>query len=1101
LKRRLQWLAIATASVCAAAHAHAADALVAGFQNPPNASKPRVWWHWIDGNVTEEGIRRDLAWFKAIGVGGVQNFDASIAGLFGTAPILIPEQGRVAYLSPEWRNTLRFAVNHARELDLEFTIAASPGWSESGGPWVKPQQAMKKLVWSETLIDGGARFEGVLPAPPRTTGPFQNVPFTRGFLPTDFRAPEYYADAAVIAFPAADLDASMPARRPVVTSSAGTIDGARLWDGDLTHAVPLSCDESQTAWIQVAFPKPATMQALTTLVRRPAPDSPFDTATGAAVWLEAADGAHGFRKVADVPRDGAMEQTVAFAPVTARVFRLTLARPVQPTTVCHEVSALVLHAKPRVHRFEDKAGFSARAIGPDDDTPTVESGHAIAKDAVVDLSGRLRVDGTLDWVAPPGRWVVLRLGYSLTGTVNHPASREGTGLEVDKLNREHVKAYFDAYLAHYRQALGPELIGKNGLAFMLTDSYEAGAANWTDDILLQFRTRRGYDPLPWLPVLTGRIVASASASDRFLRDFRSTLADLIADAHYGQLSASLRERGMGRYGESHEAGRVFVGDGMQVKKSADVPMGAIWTAPWGPPRESFDADIRESASVAHIYGQNLVAAESFTAFEHPFGYAPENLKPIADRALAMGLNRFVIHTSVHQPDSAPGPGITLGPFGQWFTRRETWAEQAGPWISYLTRSAYLLQQGRFVADIAYLYGEDNNITNLFAAKPPPIPAGYNFDYLNTDALLNVIQVRDGKLVAPGGGRYAVLALDASTRRMSLAVLRKIRDVVEQGATVVGARPERSTGLADDEAEFQAIAEQLWGRPTRDRAGRVYADRDLAQVLALLGVAPDLDFTAGEGDLRSVHRALNDGDLYFIASESETPRKVEASFRVVGKAPELWRADKGTREPASYRVVADRTIVPLHLAPHDALFVVFREPAVAAERVIPETISERIAEVKGRWELQFPPDRGAPAQVHLDTLSSWTELPHTGARYFSGTATYLTTFRADTRWLRDGARVQLDLGSVKNLADVNVNGRSVGILWNAPFVADITQALHSGENRLSIRVTNLWPNRLTGDRQAGAQPVATTTYNPFEASSALLPSGLLGPVTLWRVSAR
>ena len=1098
MKLHLPLLAVAAACVCAATRAQPSGALADAFQNPPDEAKPRVWWHWVDGDVSKEGVALDLAWLKEIGVGGVQHFDASVAGLFGAprAPAATRED-RLIYLSPEWRETFRFAVRRATELGLEFTIAASPGWSESGGPWVKPQQAMKKLVWSETLVEGGARFKGTLASPPRTTGPFQNIPFVQEFVRTEFSAPEYYADAAVVAFPAGASAVSMRALHPTVTSSSGPLDPARLWDGDLAQAVPLRCDKAATSWIRVSFSKPQTIRALTTLVRRPAPESPFDVATGGAVWLEA-EGAQGFAKITDVPRDGALEQTVAFAPVTARVFRLMLARPANADVEapCHEIAELVLHTAPRVLRFEDKAGFSARAIEPRDDTPSGELREAIDQNSVIDLADHLRADGTLDWTAPRGRWVVLRLGYSLTGRTNHPASRAGTGLEVDKLNRGHVKAYLDAYLG----ALGPDLLGKKGVAYMLTDSYEAGAANWTDDILMQFRARRGYDPMPWLPVLTGRIVASADASDRFLHDFRATLADLLADAHYAQLSVSLHERGMGRYGESHEAGRVLIGDGMQMKKSADVPMGAIWTSPWGPPRESFDADIRESASVAHLYGQNLVAAESFTAFDQPFGYSPEMLKPIADRALAMGLNRFVIHTSVHQPDSRSGPGVTLGPFGQWFTRHETWAPDAEPWISYLTRSAYLLQQGRFVADVAYLYGEDNNITNLFAVHPPAIPAGYNFDYLNNDALLNVIEAKNGGLVTPSGMRYAVLALDPSTRRMSLAVLRKIRDLVEQGAAVVGARPERSTGLADDEAEFQAIVARLWGSAANAPHSRIFADVDVAKALALLSVPPDCELgNAARDELRYVHRAIEDGDIYFIASASSAARRVEASFRVTGRAPELWRADSGAIAAAPYRVVADRTIVPLNLTPHDAVFVVFREPARATERVVPEPIVAKIAEVQGPWRLQFPPDRGAPAELQLNALSSWTDLPEPGVRYFSGTATYTTTVQVNATWLQRRARIQIDLGTVKNLAEVTVNERSIGVLWKAPFVADITEALHAGANRLTIRVTNLWPNRLIGDRQPGARPIASTTYNPYEATSPLLPSGLLGPVTLSRVT--
>src|SRR6185503_17651525 len=306
--------------------------------------------------------------------------------------------------------------------------------------------------------------------------------------------------------------------------------------------------------------------------------------------------------------------------------------------------------------------------------------------------------------------------YSLLGINNHPASPEATGLEGDKLNRKYVKAYLDNYMGQYKDAVG-QLMGKRGIQYVITDSWEAGAQNCTDEMVAEFGKRRGYDMHPWLPVLTGRVLESSEASERFLWDFRKTIADLTAEYHYDQISASLRERGMGRYTESHESGRALIADGMEVKRNADVPMSAMWTPGPGFPSTRYEADIHESASVAHIYGQNLVAAESLTAIGTAWAWSPETLKPTADLELASGLNRFVIHTSVHQPVSDKVPGLGLGPFGQWFTRHETWAELAGPWLTYLARSCYMLQQGKFAADVIYFYGEDSNITALFGDKP------------------------------------------------------------------------------------------------------------------------------------------------------------------------------------------------------------------------------------------------------------------------------------------------------------------------------------------------------------------------------------------------
>jgi hypothetical protein len=352
-------------------------------------------------------------------------------------------------------------------------------------------------------------------------------------------------------------------------------------------------------------------------------------------------------------------------------------------------------------------------------------------------------------------------------------------------------------------------------------------------------------------------------------------------------------------------------------------------------------------------------------------------------------------------------------------------------------------------------------------------------------------------------RYRVLALDPSTQRMSLPVLRKIRDLVEQGAKVVGEKPSMTPSLADDEAEFTAIAAKLWGPasgPQTAGKGTVTAGRPLADVLQGFSVAPDCVFSGPNvgPELRYVHRALDQADLYFVASGSPDAQTVEATFRMSGKAPEIWRADTGEMVPAAYRMEGGRTIVPLKLEPYDAVFVVFRQATSESSRVIPDRVPEVVATVQGPWDVSFPPDHGAPAQAHFDALASWTTSSDAGVKYFSGTATYATKLTADKRWLSKGSRIRLNLGDVKNLAEVSINGKSLGVLWKAPFVIDITEALQAGENRLEVKVTNVWPNRMIGDKQPGAQRIAYSTFDQFKADSPLLPSGLLGPVTVLRI---
>lgn len=363
--------------------------------------------------------------------------------------------------------------------------------------------------------------------------------------------------------------------------------------------------------------------------------------------------------------------------------------------------------------------------------------------------------------------------------------------------------------------------------------------------------RRGYSMISWMPVLTGAIIKSSEASEQFLSDFRKTLSEMVAEYHYDGLTNILAEYGMKRYSESHESGRALIADGMEVKRKAAVPMSAMWIKNVfinGGDQTGYEADIRESASTAHIYGQNLVAAESLTALGVPavaWSYSPENLKLTADLELASGLNRFVIHCSVHQATDDKIPGLGLGPFGQWFNRHDIWAEQAKAWTDYLSRSSYLLQQGKFVADVVYYYGEDNNITSLFGKKLPLIPEGYNYDFINADALVNLLSVKDGNLVTPSGMSYKMLVLNSNAMRMSLPVLRKIAQLVKDGATISSIKPAVALGLSDSGDEFTKLVAGTWNASN----SKVSEGKTITDALTSMNLTPDF-FMANHLQLQS-----------------------------------------------------------------------------------------------------------------------------------------------------------------------------------------------------------------------------------------------------------
>ncbi|MFI5205243.1 MAG: glycosyl hydrolase, partial [Flavobacteriales bacterium] len=512
------------------------------------------------------------------------------------------------------------------------------------------------------------------------------------------------------------------------------------------------------------------------------------------------------------------------------------------------------------------------------------------------------------------------------------------------------------------------------------------------------------------------------------------------------------------------------------------------------------ADIRESASVAHIYGQNIVAAESLTALGLPssaWSYSPETLKPTADLALAHGLNRFVIHTSVHQPVDDKIPGLGLGPFGQWFTRHETWAELAKVWTAYLSRSSYLLQQGKFVADIVYYYGEDNNITGLFGKVMPNIPEGYSYDFINADALINLLTFKDGKLVTPSGMRYQVLVLDKNARKMSLPVLKKLSALVKSGAVLIGQQPEATPSLSDDQNEFAKLVNEIWNSANQ----KVFKDQPLNEVLSSLGIPQDFTYTKPQANTKLfyLHRQSPNLDIYWVNNRNDQEENVDVNVRIDGKVPELWHPETGKREPVSYSINNGITKIKLYLSPYDAVFLIFRATATQPAVTLPSSQEKTLATLAGSWKVNFQKDRGAPSEVTLDHLASFTENPEPGIKYFSGTATYTKTITADKNWVGGKGQLWLDLGDVKNIAEVKVNGKVLGVVWKRPFRVDISNELRAGDNLIEIKVTNLWVNRLIGDQQPNVTKKITYTTMPFyQANSPLLPSGLLGPVKILSV---
>ena len=1053
------------------------EAVWAGFADPPDEARPRAWWHWMDGNVDPEGIGLDLEWLHDAGVRGVQLFD----GGMGT-PLVVPDQ--VEFGTTPWQQALHLAKATARRLGLEFAVATSPGWSAAGGPWVSPDDAMKKVVWSETVVTGGGPVELELPPLPDVAGPFQDLP-RWGHDPGTDRFSQDWATIAVPNGPA--LRALGPA---TVTASSPIDRPGRLTDGSYADAVvlPRDPDRPSRAWIELGFASPVTASAVT--VGLPGPAG-FGAAPPPHAVLEASDDGNAWTTVADLPASAVPVRTATFPPVTAKRFRLVLSAetaeaalprlaagvrlpPVLRRVSEFRVSEFALYPGGRVHQGELKAGFGAALDYYALDAPPGAAAHAIDPGSVLDVTGHVGGDGVLRWEAPPGEWRVLRFGASLTGQVNGPASPGATGLEVDKLDARAVRRYFDTYLS----LIGPELLDA-----LLSDSIESGPQNWTGRIRERFAALRGYDPLPWLPALAGLVVADAESSDRFLFDYRRTIADLYTTQYYATIAGIARSRGLTYYAEALEDHRPQLGDDLAMRAQADVPMGAMWLFDpgSGTPGPTYVADLRGASSVAHVYGKPWTGAESMSAFHRPWSYTPRRLKHVADLELGLGVTRFCIHTSPHQPARVPPPGIGLAPFlGQVFVRTEPWACFAAPWVDYLARCSYLLNQGLPAVDVVVFTGEEAPLTALYGDRiDRSVPAGFGWDYVGLDGLEECVSVEDGMLVARGA-RYRALYLGGSSHRMTLRALDRVRALLEEGAAIIGPRPGSSPSLADDPAEHARVVSALW--ETGQHGGRLIDTNDLFRALGDLGVVPSL--TVQSADLLRCGRRIGDAELTFLANPAPEP----VTAAVSTAAPLVsWNPVTLRREalPEVRRLASGGYDYRLDLAPLESVVLVDGD-----DERLPVRSAAWVAEllVADAWELTLPGRAAIPLE---QGPVPWTELGEEG---FAGVGVYAGHAEVDPGFLR-GRRILAAFGDVGDIGRVLVNGVDCGITWTAPFEADVTGALRPGLNAIVIEVANAWMNRLIAEARHPTGEIFAPVADVYEPEAEIRTAGLCGPVVL------
>jgi hypothetical protein len=729
-----------------------------------------------------------------------------------------------------------------------------------------------------------------------------------------------------------------------------------------------------------------------------------------------------------------------------------------------------------------------------------EKSLVIDPKTVVDITTSRSADGTIKWSVPAGKWKIMQTGMTTTGATNGPASPEATGLETDKMSKKHIAAHFDAFLGEIMRRI--PAADRKTWKVVVQDSYETGGQNWTDGLMEEFAAKYGYSPVPYLPVLKGNVVGSRDLSDRFLWDLRRLVADKVSYDYVAGLREVSHKNGLTTWLENYGHWG-FPGEFLQYGGQSDEIGGEFWSE-----GDLGNIENRAASSCAHIYGKSKVSAESFTCGGKAYSRHPASMKPRGDRFFTEGINNTLLHLFIQQPDERE-PGLNA-PFSNEFNRHNTWFNYMDLFTQYLKRTNFLLQQGNYVADAAYFIGED--APKMTGICDPALPQGYSFDYINGEVIHTRVSVKDGKMVLPDGMSYRILVLP-KLETMRPELLKKIRELVLQGAVVLGPAPKYSPSLQnypESDQQVQKLAKELWGKvdgvkvkSAKVGKGMILSGMEMQEAFDLIGVVPDCKFGPKDPAL-FIHRRITDGEMYFISNQSDQTITVTPEFRVSGKSPELWSSVYGTsRDLPAWKQNTQTTSVPLKLEAYESQFIVFRKNAGKATSFdVSDNFPEGkvMADLNRNWMVTFDHSktkRGPVKPVEFKSLNDWTLSVNDSIKYYSGTAVYKTSVKLTE--IPSGKKIFLNLGQLTAMAKVKVNGKDVGGVWTAPWQVDISSAVKTGNNEVEISVVNNWMNRMIGDLKLPVDQRPTwSPIIPYKTDSPLQPSGLFGPVSISEV---
>lgn len=1049
----------------------AADKREAGFVTPPSSVQTGTYWYWIEGNISKEGVEKDLEAMKAAGIN--RAFVANIGGAGTGDP---NSQYKVEFMSDEWWNITRAALKKATELGIDIGMFNSPGWSQSGGPWIKAGQTMRYLNSSRTVVKGPGRVTVKLPQP---ADEFQDVKVVAFPNPTPAGTVLTTANASITAVPSmGDLTA--------LTDGDNSTDVRFATNGE--YIIEINPQDWFTARSIVVRPAPASINTDVELQAMDA-DGRYQTVSRFNInrtrdWKKV-----GFDPYADV--------AMSFDPVKSDSYRVVF----RSVGAGAGIAELALSSVPRVERYKEKSLaklFQSEVPAWDEylwrEQPQADDrSMAVQPGQVIDLSDKMTADGTLTWDVPEGEWTVLRTGMTPTGVVNEPACPDATGYEVDKLSRKHAEEHFDAYIGEILRRIPAD--ERKSFKLLVQDSYEVGGQNFTDDMIPVFKERYGYDPVPYLPVLSGVVVGSQHDSDAFLWDLRRLVADKISYDYVGGSREVAHKHGLTTWLENYGHWG-FPGEFLQYGGQADEVGGEFWADP-----PLGDIENRLATSCAHIYGKKLTSSETSTSAGPSFVRTPSSLKQRMDRFFTYGVNNTVLHLYISQPSEDRLPGSNAW-FGTEFNRNNTWFKHMDLYTQYIKRCNYMMRQGWYQADVAYFIGED--APRMVGIMEPWIPAGYQFEHMNAEVIMRDMTVKDGMLTLPHGVQFKVLVLPRRLKTMRPELLEKIERLILDGAIVMGPAPERSPSLQNQpeaDRRVKEMAARIWGdvdgvnvKQRRYGKGMICDGFDFETLFAQLGYVPDCKVPDGMNVYQG-HQKDGDTDIYILSNQDNRALTMDVAFRITGKQPELWDPVTGViRKLPAFRQEEKTTVVPMKLDKNECVFVVFREKgepsATTLEANYPAPL--RTQEATGEWNVTFESAFKTPSPVRMATLDNLSDNTNDSIRYFSGTATYTTSVSLDRAGR--GEHMFMAFDNVGTMAKVYINGKYAGGVWTAPYRLDVTDFVKDGRNDVKVEVVNTWVNCIVGDMNLPESERETYLFvNHLNAKTPLPPSGIIGKV--------